>query len=547
MNFRSYNVLHLGLAGGAIGILVGIFALVRTHAYTSGFSGSDEPAHFLNAYLISTYIQHWFGTNPLKFATDFYIHYPKITIGHWPPAYYGLVGLLYLIIPATTQSAFLINLFIAALPSAGIAIALGKLVDKRTAIIGAAVYSFTPLVWEGQTFFMLDQALAACCIAATFAWLRFTTRPGWTNALVFSLLCTFAVLLKGNGWLLALMPLYYVLLTSRYDLLLNKYLYGAASIAVLIVVPWYLATAGISADGFNYKAGWSYAWLALTSNFSAFGANLSMLCFMLVLIALGVEFRARNVNAIRWSYISACLSLILATLTLQSVVPVDIVDRYIAPALPPFLVLTMIGLIHFNEFVKMKVGRTMAYIISAIFLSVMLAPGLMHIVKRHPKPDYRMSEVADFEKQLASGIWLIDGSPNIEGAFIAEMAIRDQSLSNYVVRASKLLAVSNFMGSNYRLRFSNEDEVLHEIARLGIKSIVIAGNKDQPAFAHSELLLRALEKPNSNYAKKASFEFRVVRGRVDVYEAITKVLPNFEAVRKDGLPSKASKIVDSFP
>lgn len=548
MTSQGLSVFRLGLAGGVIGVSAGIFALLRTHAYTSGFSGSDEPAHFLNAYLISTYIESWLGTNPLKFASDFYIHYPKITIGHWPPAYYGMVGLLFWVIPATVQTAFLINLLITALPAAGVAIALGRLSGTRSALIGASVYSFTPLAWEGQVFFMLDQALAACCIAATLAWLWFAAAPGWKRAIIFSLLCAFAVLLKGNGWLLLFMPLYYILLATRYDLLTRPYLYGAALAAAILVVPWYFATAGISADGFNYKAGWSYAVMAFNTNMGSFRSNLGLLSFALVLIAVIVEFRARHLDGVRWGYISACASLILSTLTLQSLVPADIVDRYIAPALPAVLVLAIIGLNHCYQFIKANGHSFAASVVGVTLLVSMFAPGFTHLVERRPKPDYRMAAVAEIQKNYSTpGIWLIDGTSNAEGAFIAEMAIRDKSLSTYVVRASKLFADSNFMGSKYQLRFRTEGELLREIERLGIRNIVIARYSNQSAFPHSEQLLHALEQSTSSFKKIASFAHRENPGITEVYESSTTVVPNFEAVRKDGLPSKASAIVNSLP
>jgi len=67
--------------------------MIQAQSFSAGFSGADEPSHFLNGYFISSYLQHHFGTNPMAFATDFYIHYPKISIGQWPPAYYGLLSL----------------------------------------------------------------------------------------------------------------------------------------------------------------------------------------------------------------------------------------------------------------------------------------------------------------------------------------------------------------------------------------------------------------------------------------------------------------------
>ena len=46
----------------------------------------------------------------------------------------------------------------------------------------------------------------------------------------------------------------------------------------------------------------------------------------------------------RWRVVSGCLSLVFATLTLQSLVPADLVDRYLAPALPAVVVIAFIGI-----------------------------------------------------------------------------------------------------------------------------------------------------------------------------------------------------------
>ncbi len=147
-------------------IAVGVLVLALAGMPAAGLSGADEPAHLLNGYFVSLYLKNQFGANPLAFATDFYLHYPKISIGHWPPAYYGFLGVLFLVVPATIENAFLINLLVSALPAAGVAFALARVTDTRTALLGALVYALTPLVLGSYSFFMLDQALAACTTAA---------------------------------------------------------------------------------------------------------------------------------------------------------------------------------------------------------------------------------------------------------------------------------------------------------------------------------------------------------------------------------------------
>src|ERR1035441_4598916 len=50
--------------------------------------GSDPPAHFTTGVLLYDYIRHFPPRPPLPFAECFYVRYPKVALGHWPPAFY---------------------------------------------------------------------------------------------------------------------------------------------------------------------------------------------------------------------------------------------------------------------------------------------------------------------------------------------------------------------------------------------------------------------------------------------------------------------------
>lgn len=541
---RRFIVLSLG--GFSIGLLAGILAIFVTGAYSNGFSGADESAHFLNSYFISSYLKGHIGTNPLAFATDFYLHYPKISIGHWPPAYYGVVGLLFLVIPATLENAFLINLFFSSLPVAAVAITLGYVLNLRTALLGAAVYALTPLVIEGQAYFMLDQVLSAVCIGATIAWSAYATRPAWWSALLFATFSTFAVLTKGNGWLLVFVPVYHMLLTPNWGLLRLPHVYGAALIAGLVVFPWYWLTTGIAADGFNYQAGLDYARMAFAAAVGHLADNLSVPGVLLALFAIVIGFRERRRNPAHWSIISACLSLVLATLTLQCIVPVDIVSRYMAPALPAVVVLAILGLHNIYTTLvsrRLSAGSLVTVIVLAAF---MFAPALRHLNERMQKPDYQVAKaISLLATGLSHNLCLIDGISNAEGAFMAEMALQDPNLRHYAIRASKLFADTNFMGSRYAPRFADPQSLLAEMKRLGIHNVVIVRAGDEPAFPHSRQLAEALQLPGSNFQRVAIFSHSGQPGTTEVYESIVDVRPNLEAVRKLGIPAKASSVINT--
>ena len=529
------------LAGYLLALAGGVLSLALSGALTAGLSGADEPAHFLNGYFIGRYLDSRLGMNPLAFATDFYLHYPKISIGHWPPAYYGLLGLLFLVVPPTLENAFVVNLLVSALPAAGVAAALAHVAGLRAALAGALVYATLPLVLGAYTFFMLDQALAACTTAVAMVWVAYVLAPGWRRAAGLAVLSAAAVLVKGNGWLVLLLPLFHIVLLRAWRLLLRAELYLAAAFAALLVVPWYLLTSKIAADGFNYQAGLGYAAQALVFNVRVLLGNAGVAGLLLAALGVGAAWRQRAGHPRRWVIASGCLSLILATLALQSLVPVDLVDRYLAPALPAVAVLAVLGVRHVHGLLAARHGARPAGAAGIVLAVALLLPGIGYLGRIQPKVDLRMSQAVP---ALAAGGtpvgWIIDGSSGAEGAFIVEMALRDPALEHYAVRASKLFADSNFMGAQYRLRFANAPAVLAEIRRLGIRGVTLVRINDESAFEHSSQLARALALPDSTFRRTGVLTHGNRRGTTEVYESVEAPALDVAAVRGLGRPAKAA-------
>jgi hypothetical protein len=516
-------------------------AMASAHAYLAGFSGADEPSHFLNSYM-KTHL----GANPLAFATDYYVHYPKISIGHWPPAYYGILGLLFLVIPASYPWMFALNVLMASLPALGVAAALDRLSGRRVALAGVVIYMVTPLVAEGQIMFMVDQPLAACLLAATATWIAYAQRQTWAHAIGFAALAALAVLIKGNGWVAVLIPLFHLALTNRWRLLLSMKLVVAAVLGAMAVVPWYLVTAKIAADGFNYQAGLPYAWHALSANLGFLANNISFLGLALAGFAIVAEFRARKVDPARWNLVAGLVALVLSTLTLQSIVPVDIVDRYMVPALPAVVVLALAGAWRLLTRVPATGASRWRVAAGVMLAAAMLVPGVLHLTGRLPKSDVGAPAAAVLIAPGATpAITVVDGSAGYEGAVIAAAAVQDPHLRGYMVRSSKMLADSNFMGSSYSLKFAGNAGVLAELARLGVQNVVLVRARDLPAFPHSVQLFAALNQPGSGYHLRARIPHQGRAGSTDIYQADTVLTPNIAAVRSMGLPAKAAPLTSS--
>ena len=53
----------------------------------------DESAHVITSLMIHDYAQSGLGSSPLRFAENYYVHYPKVAIGIWPPVFHATAAL----------------------------------------------------------------------------------------------------------------------------------------------------------------------------------------------------------------------------------------------------------------------------------------------------------------------------------------------------------------------------------------------------------------------------------------------------------------------
>src|SRR5262245_31282128 len=96
-------ILDLAVAVGLFGLITVLQLL--SGAYRSEFgSHSDEPAHVVTGLMVRDYLASPDWYSPLAFAKDYYAHYPKVALGHWPPAFYVLEAIWMLLFGATRAS-----------------------------------------------------------------------------------------------------------------------------------------------------------------------------------------------------------------------------------------------------------------------------------------------------------------------------------------------------------------------------------------------------------------------------------------------------------
>ena len=77
--------------------------------YRSEFAGyPDEGAHYVTGLMVHDYIVGGRLAPLEKFAKNYYLHYPKVSIGHWPPLFYVAQAVWTLVFPASRASLLLL-------------------------------------------------------------------------------------------------------------------------------------------------------------------------------------------------------------------------------------------------------------------------------------------------------------------------------------------------------------------------------------------------------------------------------------------------------
>ena len=92
------------------GLTCVLFALVfqwLNGAWQADLAGDpDEAAHAVTSLMVRDYLTDVAPRNPLSYAQDYYKHFPKVALGHYPPGYYLISSLV--LLPSPRASVLII-------------------------------------------------------------------------------------------------------------------------------------------------------------------------------------------------------------------------------------------------------------------------------------------------------------------------------------------------------------------------------------------------------------------------------------------------------
>jgi hypothetical protein len=504
-----------------LAIAVGLQVRMATLVLGSDLAAwnSDAPAHFTTGVMVHDYLRSGLGSNPVAFAESFYVRFPKVAFGQWPPVYYVLQAIWYLIFPISINSARILSAVIALTMAATLLLRLRRSCGPLAACAAAAAFlSFQPIqmaAWEVMSDLLTGLfVLLALLSLSTFLENPRNPRSAW----YFALWSSAALLTKGSAFALVPFALLAPFLARRLRCF-GSIWYWASGIACGIAsAPFYLLIARM---GFGYS---------LSPPVKGPDPHFSRLIFLTMLqglapaifwtlavagFAFAVHHRWRGAND-RSATTDALLAgaWLLAQLLFLMKFPLTQEDRVFIPALAPAAILFGYCISRIQWVLRHRpvFGVTVPAVLALLCIALCGAAPFERI-------EGYQAAAAAIPYRPEGSLLLVSADAPGEGAILAERLAHDPWRAGIVLRADHAFVESSWSGARYHPLFFNADEVRKYLMDLPVRYILLDDSWTRRPF--EKLVDEAVRADPQDFALLARFQVRrsgLNIGEVRVYE-----------------------------
>lgn len=487
----------------------------------------DEAAHAVTALMLKDYLSDGLGQHPMKFAKAYYADFPRVALGHYPPLYYVLTAPLLMVHEGVgTLLAFqVLTLVLLVTLTYLTGLRFLKPVQAAAASLGMLLL---PLALKLSLHVMSDILLALLCLWAVMLWEWYLRAPTARRALIWGSVAAAAILTKGSGMGLCLVPPLGTLLTGRWRQMFTWSWWCAALPVAVLAGPWMIYSTGISKEGMTLLSPAQYFVQAVPFYLKAlpgtFGWPLSVLAVAGACHSLVVGWRRKGLDPVLAGLFAMTAGMTLVLL----LVPVGLSARYLLTLAPAVLLAAAYGLALLPWPVKLE--RWCQPVLLLGFSTVPLLTADLWPTKDARGFDVAVLRAGVPQRGEEKKIWLVASDPRGEGAVIGAAAFdcpqRSPSLLR-VYRGSKELSTSDWMGRDYVLAVDSVPGLLSRLDHLGVsRTFVDLSVPQDQRPAHLQLLMKAMQSGDPRW--KLSFEEPVRRswwetGTMLVYERVGEV------------------------
>lgn len=462
-------------------------------AYSNEFGGHpDESAHFMTGLMVRDYIAAHCPWPAMAFAEGYYLHYPKVALGHWPPVFYMVQAIWMLLLPPSRATAMLLMALVTTTTATMLYYTARRSLGSVAGVVSALVFVSLPLVQRQSGMLMADSFVGLTCFAAALCVGRFLERGRASDVVWFSVMAALAVLSKGNGVAVAVVPILGVVFVRRYRVLFTWRFWLPCLFAAAVCGVWYLYTFRMVQNGWGDTPGWAFTSKAIVGYASKLWAALGPVVLLMIAAGIGHHllgpFRSRLVKGV-WA---ASAALILGVFAVNCLVPATIEDRMIIPALPPLLLYAAAGgsWIYSNTR-RLSWAQRLIVPVAAILAIGFLVKDFAPLAGSH-RGFSAVAEALLSRTDFRGAVVLVSSEGNGDGQFISETAMREIRPGHVILRASKVLASSFWSGADYRSRFHSSEEVLRYLSDVPVSFLVIDAVPGGTRWAHHAQLLKMI-------------------------------------------------------
>jgi hypothetical protein len=457
---------------------------------------ADPPAHFTTGAMLHDFVRRP-SLQPLPFAECFYVQYPKVAFGHWPPVFYVLEAGWFLLFGAKIAAARVLCVCIAA----ACAVVLYRRCRDRWsawyAVAACAVFLAFPVIQSEAWRIMSDLLLALFVFLALGSLSDFLIKGERKSVLWLAAWSGIAILTKATGWLL-LGPILAGPLIVRRTGVYGTFTYwlGVASIGI-ISAPYFIWMNSLRLGYPTLIQGHIHRLGVILKRLTVVHYAAGVLLLLVVIALLFRLWRSAEVKG------SAVFSIVLSFWVVCQFVFIQVVpmtpelQRYYIPSIAPLAFLIAGAVFKVDEWLESRglpYGKAVAAILCAAALA---ASGKANLYST--KAFSKVS--ASIPVTERPTVLLIESDAQGEGAMIAARLEQDPKRSSYILRSSSALSTSKWSGGSYTLRYKEPVEVREALERNFVTYTVM--DTSAPPSPATELVKAVLNDPAAGWQLNA--------------------------------------------
>jgi|APTNR8051073442_1049403.scaffolds.fasta_scaffold00860_7 4-amino-4-deoxy-L-arabinose transferase-like glycosyltransferase len=476
------------------GMLAGSFSAAQWQvgAYGSDFGGDpDEAAHAVTAVMVHDYVAHGLARSPIRFAEDYYQSWPKVALGHYPPAYY-VAGASALAIWCDPRALLILQALLAGAVGTLVFFALRMRAHHwLVRVLAAAVATFLPEMIRSGSHVMADLQVTLLMLTSALLWWRFMIGPSTGRGILFGLVAALAILTKASAVALGALPVFSLVLTRRFQLLRKAGWWLSALPVLVLSGPWMVFSTRYTEEGLVNEPPLQFFQQAIIYYGEAIPRVFGWGTVTLLAIVAVVDF----MRVVRGKFVDewrSCLwSMVVSTQILMMCVPTGFSPRYLLPWWPAAILLIIDAVASLAVF-RLKNAGWMRRVVPVAALAVIW-------IGFGPIKEKRVEGFAESVMRLLDsgpvegGVWMVSSDPRGEGAVIAAAAFAwPERWKNglRVLRGSKELARGDWLGRNYDLRYQTPDQIRNRLDALELSWVFVDLSMPSETVKPHEMALR---------------------------------------------------------